>query len=91
MNQIGQIFLRCDDLAEMLVVDRTKWDYGDDDWNFSIQDSYIVKNYSVLRRIKRALKVLFGKPVYYADVCVSDVNKIIEFRDKLTELIEKGN
>lgn len=68
----------------MLVVDR----FSDGDWNFSIQDSYINGDNSIWQRIKRAVKVLFGKPVYYADVCISGDEKIIEFRDQLTKAIE---
>lgn len=89
MNQIGQIFLRCDDLSEMLVVDRFKWNEGDEDWSFSIQDDYIAGNHSLWQRIKRAVKIIFCKPVCYADIFITDVNKVVEFRDKLTELIER--
>lgn len=86
---VSEIFLRCDDMSEMLVVDRFHFSSEDkDDWNFSIQDSYINGDNSIWQRIKRAFKILFGKPVYYADICISGNEKIIEFRDKLTEAIE---
>jgi hypothetical protein len=53
----------------MFVIEKTIWDDGDINYNITIQDSRYDHNYNtVWGRIKRATKVLLGKPVYYNDV-----------------------
>ena len=63
------ITLPCDCKCCMFVVEKTLWEDGDINYNITIQDSRYYHNYNTIwGRIKRATKILFGKPVYYSDV-----------------------
>ena len=63
------ITLPCDCTCCMFVVEKTAWEDGDINYNISIQDSRYDHGYNtVLGRLKRAAKILFGKPIYYSDV-----------------------
>ena len=65
------VFLRCDCGCSMFVVDKTELDLGETYYNISVQDSRYDHNYSTIwGRIKSAMKILFGKPVYYSDVFI---------------------
>ena len=71
----------------MLVVEKTVWDDGDVDFNISIQDSRYDHNYTTLwGKIKSAMKILFGKPVYYSDVYIDKPEKFKEFVENLNKL-----
>jgi len=60
---------------------------GDIDYDISIQDSRYDHNYTTIwGRIKSAIKILFGKPVYYSDVCINDPAKFKEFVEQLNKL-----
>ena len=85
------IILKCDCGCSMFVVEKSEWDNGEIDYNISIQDSRYDHNYTTLwGRFKSAMKVLFGKPVYYSDVYISEPEKYREFVDKMKMLcIEK--
>jgi hypothetical protein len=81
------IFLKCDCGCSMLVVEKSEWDDGEVDYNISVQDSRYDHNYTTIwGRIKSAMKVLFGKPVYYSDVYINEPEKFRGFVDKLNEL-----
>ena len=92
MSKIVQetnVFLKCDCHCARVVFDKTVWDDGEIDFNISVQDSrYDHSNTTLLGRIKSALKLLFGKPVYYSDVFIDEPEKFIEFVRKLNELCE---
>ena len=63
------ITLPCDCKCCMLVIEKTVWEDGDINYDISIQDSRYDHNYNTLwGRVKRAAKILFGKPIYYSDV-----------------------
>ena len=52
----------------MFLVEKTKWEDGDICYDISIQDSRYDHNFNtVWGRMKRAVKILFGKPIYYND------------------------
>ena len=77
----------------MLVVERTEWDDGEIDYNISVQDSRYDHNYTTIwGRIKSAMKILFGKPVYYSDVYIDEPERFRDFVEKLNKLCleEKG-
>lgn len=62
----NMLVLPCDCKCCMLVIEKTGWEDGDISYNISVQDSRYDHNYNtLLGRIKRAAKVLFGKPIYY--------------------------
>ena len=80
--------LKCDCGCCMLVVEKTVWENGDIDYNISIQDSRYDHNYTTIwGRIKSAIKVLFGKPVYYSDVYINKIEDYKKFVEKLNKLI----
>jgi hypothetical protein len=63
------ITLPCDCKCCMFVIEKTKWVGGDVSYNISIQDSRYDHNFNTAwGRIKRAVKALFGKPVYFNDI-----------------------
>lgn len=63
------ITLPCDCKCCMFVVEKSMWEDGDVNYNITIQDSRYDHNYNTIwGRIKRATKILFGKPIYYSDV-----------------------
>jgi len=62
------ITLPCDCKCCMFLVEKTKWEDGDICYDISIQDSRYDHNFNtVWGRMKRAVKILFGKPIYYND------------------------
>ena len=64
-----RIILPCNCKCCMLVIEKTIWEDGDINYNITIQDSRYDHNHNTLvGRIKRAAKILFGKPIYYNDV-----------------------
>ena len=63
------ITLPCDCKCSMFVVEKTVRENGDIDYNITILDSRCDHNYNTRwGRIKRSVKILFGKPIYYSDV-----------------------
>jgi len=88
------VFLKCDCGCSMLVAERTEWEDGDIDYDISIQDSRYDHNYTTIwGRIKSAMKILSGKPVYYSDVYINGPEKFKEFVENLNKLCleEKAN
>jgi len=86
------ITLPCDCGCCMFVVEKTEWEDGDIDYDISIQDARYDHNYNTIwGRIKRACKILFGKPIYYNDVYISDekiFKKLISDMDALSKRTE---
>ena len=71
----------------MLVVEKSEWEDGEIDYNVSVQDSRYDHNYTTLwGRLKSAMKLLFGKPVYYSDVYIDEPERFIEFVKQLNVL-----
>jgi hypothetical protein len=88
-KQEKTVTLRCDCHCSMLVCDKTVYDDGDIYFDISMQDSRYDHNFnSIWGRIKRAAKVLFGKPIYYNDVFIEEPQKFIGFVHELNKLIE---
>ena len=91
-KQETMVILKCDCGCSMLVVEKTVWEDGDMDYNISIQDSRYDHNYTTLwGRIKSAMKILFGKPVYYSDVYIDKPEKFKEFVENLNKLCQEQN
>lgn len=80
----------CDYKCCMFVIEKTVWEDGDISYNISVQDSRYDHNYNTLwGRIKRAAKVLFGKPIYYKDLYLEGeefFHKLIKDMESLAEL-----
>lgn len=68
----------------MLVVERHK----DGCYNISVVDSrYDHDVKGILGRLKNAVKILFGKPVYYNDLFIEDKSEFEDLLKKLQELL----
>ena len=81
------ITLPCDCKCCMFVVEKTLWADGDTNYNITIQDSRYDHNYNTIwGRIKRAAKILFGKPIYYSDVHLDGEEKFKELLNNMNEL-----
>jgi len=81
------VYLRCDCGCSMLVVDKTEMDLSETYYNISIQDSRYDHNYTTIwGRIKSAMKLLFGKPVYYSDILIDEPEKFKKFVEDLNKL-----
>jgi len=74
----------------MFVAEKTKWEDGDISYNITVQDSRYDHNYNtVWGRIKRATKILFGKPVYYNDVYIEGEERFKKLVDDLKALTQE--
>ena len=84
------IILKCECGCSMLVAERSEWNFdGVDyiDYDISVQDSRYDHNYTTFfGRLKSAMKILFGKPIYYSDVYINDPKKLREFAEELKEM-----
>lgn len=62
------------------------------EFNFSVQDACVneSKSAGIFSRITRAIKVLLGKPVYYAEVITSDKDEVRSFASDLVEAISRS-
>lgn len=84
------ITLPCDCECCMFVVEKTVWEDGDTNYNITIQDSRYDNNYNtVWGRIKRACKVLFGKPIYYNDVHIEDADIFKKLVKDMEDLVQR--
>lgn len=85
------ITLPCDCKCCMLVIEKTVWEDGDIDYSISIQDSRYDHNYNTLwGRIKRAAKILFGKPIYYNDIHLEGTETFQKFVDDMSRLAKEN-
>jgi hypothetical protein len=72
----------------MLVVEKDVWEDGEINYNISVQDSRYDHKYTTpWGKFKSAMKVLFGKPVYYSDVYINKPEDFRDFVEKLKGLI----
>lgn len=84
------ITLPCDCKCCMFVVEKTKWEDGDVNYNITVQDSRYDHNYNtLLGRIKRAWRILFGKPIYYNDVHIENENVFRDLVRDMENLLEE--
>jgi len=92
-KQETSVYLKCSCGCSMLVADKTVWEDGEINYNITVQDSrYDHKYTTIWGRIKSAIKILFGKPVYYSDVYIESPDKFRAFVEDLNKLCleEKG-
>lgn len=81
------ITLPCDCRCCMLVIEKTAWEDGSKSYNISVQDSRYDHNCNTLwGRIKGTVKILFGKPVYYNDICLEGTENFAKFVKDLNNL-----
>lgn len=92
MKDIKTVYLRCDDYAENLVFKQYEFDYGDIDFEISIEDSYCGGDYMGIKgRFKRAWKAFFAKPVCYTGIYVNSRERVREFFMACLALIGESN
>lgn len=74
---MNNIIIPCD--CKCCIVCFNKSSDGED-YNISIMDSYYHNHNDIISRIKNSFKVLFGKPIYYNDACISkkEMKKLVE-------------
>jgi hypothetical protein len=73
----------------MFVVDKTEFADGSIDYNITVQDSRYDHNYNTFwSRFKSAMSILFGEPVYYSDVLITEPEKFKNFVKQLNELCQ---
>ena len=85
----NMIALPCDCKCCLLVVEEAVWNDGDVSYNISIQDSRYDHNYNTLwGRVKRAIKILLGKPIYYNDLHLEGEETFYNFVKDMNGLAE---
>lgn len=84
-KKTARIMLPCDCGCCMFVIEKTVWEDGDMNYNISVQDSSYGHSYNTLwGRLQRAVKALFGKPIYFNDV-------YLEGEDTFQQLVRDMN
>lgn len=90
MNNNKEIYLRCEDGAEMMVFTKYQHHDGDTDYDFTIQDSYCGGDYMGIKgRFKRAWKAFWAEPIYYTGVYCQDQERAKKFLKDCLNLIEE--
>lgn len=81
------IALPCDCGCCMFVVEKSVYEDGDIAYDISIQDSRYDHDCNTLwGRVKRAAKILFGKPVYYNDAYLEGEETYRKLLDEMIAL-----
>jgi len=71
----------------MFVVEKTVWSDGEIVYNLTVQDSRYDHNYTTIwGKIKTALTIFSGKPVYYSDVYIDEPEKFHNFVAQLNAM-----
>lgn len=93
MEKFKNIYFRCDDNAEMVVFTKYIWNDGEQNYEFSIEDSYCGGDYMGIKgRFKRAWRAFWKKPICYTGVYCQDRVRMKDFlKDCLNLLEEKSD
>ena len=90
MSKNENVYLRCDDNAEMATFTKRQWGDNTISYELNIEDSYCGGDYRGLRgRFKRAWHAFFGKPVYYTGVFCEDPLRIKAFLQESLDIINR--
>jgi len=82
--------LKCDNDVPVLVVVKRVYEEWDADYDITVQDSRCDNNCTSLWcRLKSAIKILFGKPVYFSDVFTEDTEKFRKFVEQLNVMCDE--
>jgi len=83
-----EIYVPCECKCCVLEISKTIFDEYDDCYDICVLDSrYDHEANGLLNRLRRAAKALFGKPVYFNDVALTEegydhlLRQMIELRD----------
>lgn len=89
MDNAKNIYLRCDDNAEMVVFTRYDWRDGEVNYEFSIEDSYCGGDFKGIKgRLKRAWKAFWAKPICYTGIYCQDSERMRKFLKDCEGLME---
>lgn len=90
MEKFKNIYFRCDDNAEMVVFTKYIWNDGEQNYEFSIEDSYCGGDYMGIKgRFKRAWRAFWKKPICYTGVYCQDGERMEKFLKDCLDLMEK--
>lgn len=92
-QKIQNVYLRCEDNAEMVVFSEYRWENDEDeiDYEFTIEDSYCGGDYmGITGRFKRAWKAFWAKPIFYTGIYCEDKEHVKRFLKDCLNLIEKN-
>lgn len=91
MDQEQNVFLRCDDHAEIAVFTRYDWEPDDISYTLSIQDAYCGGDYMGIRgRFKRAWNAFWAKPIHYSEVLCEDGERMKSFLKACLAMINQA-
>lgn len=92
MNNVKNIYLPCDDNAEIVIFSKYTWNDDMPDYEINIVDRYCDKKHSgIANRFKRAWHAFWAKPIYYSGICVQDQDRITQFFEDCLTLISTSN
>lgn len=88
-REYKNIYLRCEDNAEMVVFSRYDWECDNEtNYEFTIEDSYCGGDYMGIKgRFKRAWKAFWAKPIYYTGIYCEDKERVEKFLKDCLNLI----
>ena len=88
----NQVTIRCDDNIEAVVFYRTDWTDANGTisyYEINFEDNYCYDGNGIglSRRLKRAWRAFWAKPVCYNGICCSDVERIKNFLTECLQII----
>ena len=89
MKDCKEVYLSCDDRAEVVQFLKYEWKDDSSDYEICVMDSYCGEGTrGITKRFKRAWKAFWGKPVCYTGVFCEDEDKIKKFLKDCLEIVE---
>ena len=89
MKNCREVYLSCDDHAEVIQFIKYDWNDNTVDYEFNILDSYCGEGTrGFFNRVKRAWKAFWAKPVCYTGIFMSDEDKIKKFLKDCLAIVE---
>lgn len=84
------VVLRCDCGCGMVVFEKHDWNSKfTTEYSLSFQDDRICKDGDgIFQRVRRAISVLFGKPIYYSEISTSK-EEILAFLNQSVEIVQE--
>ena len=87
-DDVKRIYLTCDCGGQTAMFSRYEIG-GQPEYFLEIMDSYFVSPHNTMAgRIRRALKTLLGKPVYYAEVSIQKSEDMLEFLNTARAIVQ---
>jgi hypothetical protein len=88
-------YLHCDCGCGVVEFEKASYDQSDEliytDYTLSFQNSRLVSEHNtVFQRMRDAAKVLFGKPIYYADAMTMNKKMILDFLQSSIDIVNEN-